>query len=223
MAYYPKSQIKTGFYAYSKADSNDNMSLFVYKGTDTIYEGPYFATSNGQYYSGLSPSAGNNYEIEPYIDPQNDIDINNSLLTTENAAYSFNYNINLDPYYGAPASPNYLGEQIKYDTKIIPGQGINLPTPKDYQIGEFRRYFCKKTNELKYLELDKIMFDKIVKQDPLVVYYLYTPFFLSWKLTGKKEEVAKVNKNIVELTSKRYNLKQFNNFLGNDYTKYYKP
>lgn len=219
MAYYPKSQVQTGLFAYSRDSSTDEGDVFVYRYDTTIfYEGPYFKTSDGKYFSGLSPSSGNNSEIIPYIDPINDIDINSSLLTVENVPYSFNYNTNLDPNYG-----NILSPRKTPQAQVIPGQGINLPTKKDYQIGEFRRYFCKKTNELKYLELDQVMFDKISRKDPLVLYSLYTPFFLSWKLTGLEEEVARVNKNIVDLTSKRYSLKQFGNFLNNNYTKYYKP
>ena len=85
-----------------------------------------------------------------------------------------------------------------------------------------RRYFCKKTNEIIYLEVSKDTYDKLVKQDSTILWQLYLPFNLPWQLTGSKEQVYKVNKNIVELTSVKQKLSMLAEYLKMDFTKYYK-
>jgi hypothetical protein len=47
-------------------------------------------------------------------------------------------------------------------------------------------------------------------------------FTITWILTGNKEQVAKINKNIVELASFRQKLFRFGDYLKFDYLKYYK-
>jgi hypothetical protein len=92
----------------------------------------------------------------------------------------------------------------------------------DYQIGEYRRYFCKKTNEIIYLEINKDTYDKLVGKDSKILYQLYQPFNLPWQLTGDKSQVFIINKNITELTSKQQKLPMLSEYLKNDFTKYYK-
>ena len=59
-------------------------------------------------------------------------------------------------------------------------------------------------------------------KSPDILWQLYAPFNLPWQITGDKEQVARTNKNIVELTSKRLQLPKFGDYLNNNYLKYYK-
>jgi hypothetical protein len=97
-----------------------------------------------------------------------------------------------------------------------------LPTQQDYQNGEFRRYFAKKTNEIQYVEINLDTYTKLVAKNPQVLWQLYEPFNLTWQLTGNKEQVGRVNFNTVELTSKRKKLPRLGDYLKFDYIKYYK-
>jgi hypothetical protein len=112
---------------------------------------------------------------------------------------------------------------IAAPTNIIykPAYNPNTPTPQDYQIGEYRRYFCKKTNEIIYIEINQNTFDKLVAQSQDILWSLYQPFDIPWNLIGVKEQVATVNRNIVLLTMKNLSLPQFDAYLKFDFTKYY--
>ena len=48
-----------------------------------------------------------------------------------------------------------------------------------------------------------------------------TIFFLSWQLTGNKEKVAEVNKNITLLAMKNQRLPNLDEYLQFNWTKYY--
>jgi hypothetical protein len=96
-----------------------------------------------------------------------------------------------------------------------------LPTSQDYQNGEFRRLFAKKTNEIQYIEIDQDTFAKLVAKDPQILWQLYEPFDLTWYLTGNIEDVARINFNTIELTSKRKKLPMLGEYLKFNYIKYY--
>jgi hypothetical protein len=85
-----------------------------------------------------------------------------------------------------------------------------------------RRYFCKKSNEISYLEINKEVYDKLIKNDSTIAFKYYQAFNIPWQLTGNKEQVFTTNKNIVELTMKQQKLPQFDLYLKKDYIKYYK-
>jgi glycosyltransferase involved in cell wall biosynthesis len=96
------------------------------------------------------------------------------------------------------------------------------PTLQDYTVGEFVRYFCKKTNELKYIEIDKNAYTSLANKNGQYDYNLYIPFYIHWQLTGNKQDVYNVNQNIVNLTMQRQKLYQFDNYLKEDYLKFFK-
>jgi len=97
----------------------------------------------------------------------------------------------------------------------------NTPTEKDYQNGTFPRYFCKKANELIYIEISKDTFDKLTNQDPNIYWQLYVPFQVNWKLTGSRADVFRVNRNIVEIAMNKNKLYKFNDYLKKDYLKFW--
>jgi hypothetical protein len=201
--YYPLSQIKTNLYT--------NGGEYVLFNTKENYIGYYWKTSDGKIYTGKTPQDPPASElILADTNPINPVAQNSNIPVIlnqnnfENTTYFNLKNINT---FEIALTPTYYPTQ---------------PTQQDYQIGEFRRYFCKKTNEIQYIEISKDQFDLLVAKDPQILWQLYFPFFIPWDITGTKEQVARVNKNIVDLTMKNLRLPRFNDYLKNDYTKYYK-
>jgi len=197
--YYPLSQITTNLYT-----NGDEYALIS---SNKPYTGYYWRTSQGKSYSGKTPQDLPNEELIPF--------------TPENGPSK---NEIINSYYNKDESSNvrYLNLTNPPPPSLIPYYSPNIPTSKDYQIGEYRRYFCKKTNEIVYLEINLDIYEKLLNQDPKILFHLYQPFNLSWVLIGNKEQVYKINKNTTELTSVKQNLPMLSKYLKEDYTKYYK-
>ncbi len=113
---------------------------------------------------------------------------------------------------------NFIGDKT---VSSIPYSPI-LPRQQDYSNGEFTRYFNIKRNQSIFTEIDKNTYTQFQKQNPDVLWKLYRVFSLSWKLTGTIEEVAQVNKNIVELTEQREKALGLGLYLKENYIQYYK-
>jgi hypothetical protein len=203
--YYPLSQITPNLY------TNGNEYSMVSNLAES-YSGYFYKTSTGKYYTGKTPQDLPNVELIPISSysikttpiPLNIPPINIDQENIRNTSYISITNTNV---IKVVYSPYYNPE---------------LPTDQDYQNGEFRRLFCKKSNELQYIEINEETYTKLLAKDPQILWQLYIPFNISWQLTGDKQQVAKTNKNIVELTSKRLQLFRFNEYLKLDYIKYYK-
>ncbi len=193
--YFPKSQVTPNQYT--------NGGEFQLKSTGQSYAGYYFSTSTGQYFT------GRNQNDNPVLELTS---ISSTVETT---------NINLPEVM--TVEDNAYNNLVAKPTTVLykPAFNPNIPTQQDYQVGEYRRYFCKKTNEIIYLEINENTFDKLVAQSPDILWSLYQPFNIPWNLTGTKEQVATVNRNIVLLTMKDLSLPQFDTYLKFDFTKYY--
>lgn len=98
-----------------------------------------------------------------------------------------------------------------------------LPTPQDYQVGEFTRYFALRRNQPLFTEIDKATFTKYQQKDPQVSWTLYKTFSLFWQLTGDINKVAQTNKNITELTEAREKAFGLSLYLKENWVQYYKP
>jgi hypothetical protein len=122
---------------------------------------------------------------------------------------------------GAPTSSTIFDTYDDFFDKT-PKYYPNTPVESDYNFGSFMRYFCKKANELIYIEISKKTFDKLSDRDPKIYWELYIPFQINWKLTGSKEDVFKVNRNIVEIAVNKNKLYQFDGYLKKDYLKFWK-
>jgi len=205
--YFPKTSTINNLYS--------NGELF-FKGSNKPYKGFYYETYNSRYFVGKTPQ-DQIEQIElikpqsspnktPSFEPQNfdkqPIDLRFS--TRDN----FNYSI---------LKKEPLTETI-YPLPIFNPN----PTPQNYQIGEFRRYFAKKTNEEKYTEISLTTFNELKAQDPKYFFSQYIQFSLPWKLTGEKEQVARTNKNIIELTERQNNIFFLGRFLKFNYLQFYK-
>jgi len=194
MPYFPLSQIKTNLYSNGE---------FVQSNNQELYTGYYWKNSLGKYYTGKSPQDEPTIELLPIPDSFRQTDIIESTPSLDTIAYS-------DTTQTQPPTSN------------IPPYFVTLPTEQDYQIGEFRRYFCKKSNEILYIEISKTSYDLLETKSDSLLWQLYIPFNLPWRLTGTKEEAFRVNRNITVLTSQRLQLPKLGEYLKNDYLKYYK-
>lgn len=192
--YYPKSQIKTNLYT--------NGGEYILASTQEPYIGYYYKISTGQTFSGKTPEATLSIPIIP-VSPQS----NDSSLSPLSS------NIILSEYTSIKP-PSKL-------TKFIPHYDPTLPTTSDYKLGKFTRYFCKKSNELIYIEINKDTYTNLVKQNQEYLWQLYLPFEIPWQLTGNNQQVYDTNKNVTALISQRLRLFNFNLYLKEDYLKYY--
>ena len=196
--YFPKSQITPNLYTNGKE--------FSYSNNKQEYIGYYFKVSTGKYFSGRNQDDRPNEELIPLEADITVTDITTSLDSIVTV---------VDPIY------SYITNQPVPPPTSIPVYNPIIPTQQDYQNGEFRRLFCKKTNEIQYIEIGQDQFDKLIAKDPQILWQLYEPFDLTWQLTGNIEDVARVNFNTVELTSKRRKLPRLGDYLKFDYIKYY--
>ena len=203
--YYPLSQITPNLY------TNGNEYSMVSNLAES-YSGYFYKTSTGKYYTGKTPQDLPNVELIPI-----------SIYSIKTTPIPLNIPpINIDQE--DIRNTSYISITNTNVNKVVysPYYNPELPTDQDYQNGEFRRLFCKKSNELQYIEINEETYTKLLAKDPQILWQLYIPFNISWQLTGDKQQVAKTNKNIVELTSKRLQLFRFNEYLKLDYLKYYK-
>jgi hypothetical protein len=203
--YYPLSQIQTNLYA------NDG---FAIKSTGELYSGYYWKNSSGQYFTGKTPQDTPTQELIIAISTPGGP--NPTPTNTDPSTY-----VEYASFSNEVTDYNTIKDIIPTPV-LVPTYYPTPPTQQDYQIGEFRRYFCKKTNEIQYIEISKDQFDLLVAKDPQILWQLYFPFFIPWDITGNKEQVARTNKNIVDLTMKNLRLPRFNDYIKNDYTKYYR-
>ena len=219
--YYPKSQIKTNLYTYG-----DEYVIIL---TQAAYTGYYFLTSTGQAFTGRTPDDRPNQELTK-VDPvtKNEGGPLGTLKNSSSPIFSAHNPFASDIINEADILSSLDYAQITNTNIFNPSEVLvpyyiaPTPTEQDYQIGEFRRYFCKKGNEILYLEINKTQYDLLVTKNPSILFSLYGPFNLPWQITGVQEEVEKTNRNIVALTSQRLKLPKFGDYLNNNYLKYYR-
>jgi len=200
--YFPLSQISTNL--------STNGDEFVYLTTKQPYSGNYWKTSTGKFYTGKTPQDTPTQELIPVASDTGVTSPTPLLINSYYNQMDDNNEIYIDLV--KPPSPS-----------LPPLYSVNIPTQQDYSIGEYRRYFCKKTNEISYLEINKETYDKLTSQDPTIQYQLYFPFNLPWRVSGNREQVFIINKNITELTSQQLVLPMLSEYLQRDFTKYWKP
>jgi hypothetical protein len=207
--YYPLSQITTNLYT--------NGGEYVYLNNKQNYTGYYWKTSSGKFFSGKTPQDVPFQQLIPIVKAS--IELEN----IKKFFIEFTPEILLNTFGIENEAESYLSlKKLNRNTRILlPYYSLVLPTDQDYQIGEMRRYFCKKINEISYLEINKEVYDKLIKNDSTIAFKYYQPFNIPWQLTGNKEQVFITNKNIVELTIKQQKFPQFDLYLKKDYIKYY--
>jgi hypothetical protein len=217
--YYPKSQITPNLYT--------NGDEFVLSTNNSGYSGYYFKISTGKYFTGRNQDDRPNVELIPVTSLSQDDNntpnpnININVLSLDSTDFlSTQYEVNTDEVLNYFALKNINVYNPPKST--IPYYNPVQPSNQDYQNEEFRRFFCKKTNEIQYIEIDVPTYNKLIAQDPQILWQLYKPFNITWKLTGTIQEVVRINYNIVQLASKTKSLPMLGEYLNFNYIKYRK-
>ena len=208
--YYPKSQIKTNL--------RTQGGEFIISATNQEYKGYYYLTSNGQAYSGKTPSDPTTQLLLP-----ND---QNPLKTTlqGDAEGNVDGSFVLSPPLIFTLPPDYVtSTNLNVSSApLLPKQSYPVVTENDYKLGEFQRYFIKKSNEPKFLEISLEDYRKYISQDRSVMFELYIPFQINWILTGDKEQVYQINKAIAIKAEQDQNLPGFSQYFRDRFTQFYK-
>jgi len=168
----------------------------IYKSTGKIYIGPYYKISSGLLFSGKNPKSQSPQELLSS-------NMNNNVSQKVESINNHNYSILSNNKTNETELPYFLQPP---------------PTEEEYKRGEFIRYFCKKSNEIIYLEIDKTTFNRLKSKDESIYWKLYIPFQIVWKLTGENAE--KQNKYTVETITIKEKLYNFPQYLKEDYKKY---
>lgn len=201
--YFPKSQIKSN--QYTKGGEFQNSS------TQEEYTGFYFETSTGEYYAGKNPT---DFPVFPLVEISNptlinDLNFLNELTPPTTKYFEWTY--------------EYLTSPLPQEANILqPNRIYPTPSAADYTLGEFQRYFLSKTNEPKFIEVDKTQYQKYLDKDENVAYQLYQPFSLPWVISGDRNEAYNVNKKTVERTQKRQQIPGFKSYFKERYDQFYK-
>lgn len=227
MAYLPKHYIKTGLFA--------NPGNFLDRESNQPYSGPYYEIATGQYFTGTGPQDPSTREIIPFGNAEEPgtgyqqvgVAFNLDVKTLRPGESSNSIQNQLDFQVSQPQLiDNYLQAkkypESYYNTRILPYGVTPTPDENDYSIGEYVRYFCKKTNELLYLELDQIQYTALSQKDPKYFWEQYFTFSLPWSLTGDPQQVFKTNQAIVQRRIQNLKLTNFSKYLREDYLKFYK-
>jgi hypothetical protein len=205
--YFPKSQIKPNLYT--------NGGEYILSTTKSEYKGYYYEISSGKKYTGKTPQDGPNIlllistiTLKPI--PSNLEPSSNTIFPTDSPnpiIYS------TDPFNETISKtlPN----------RYLPQFNPTLPTTPDKNLGVFSRYFCKKNNELIYLEIDKQTFTDLSSRSPKIAWDLYTPLTTVWYIKGNKETTYKANKGLISVIEQRQKWYGFSKYLKEDYLKYY--
>jgi hypothetical protein len=158
MQYYPKSQIKTNLYT-------NGVEFSLYVNSQIFYTGYYYKTSTGKVYSGKNPS---DPLTKPLYTPSSAIEDQKSIssltyITIGDSSHiegvdEDKENLDFTQY-------NNISNYKNSISRLVPTSNPTHPTEQDKQNGYFTRYFCKKNNELKYIEINKDMFTKFNSKD----------------------------------------------------------
>lgn len=210
--YFPKNKIKTGLYS--------NGGEFVYEDSKALFSGYYYSLYDGTFFEGKSPTE-NNKKIIKASNPNISSDFPSFTPTVSDSGSALNKDFRVDT-----SSPSLQNKAI-----ILPTNQVqNLPVPYfpkpssfDYSIGQFSRYFCKKTNENVFLEINQNDYASLYNQNSNYVYSLYTPFKTYWLISGDYNKVVETNFKLVASIEKDLQVYGFSKFIEKTggYNKFY--
>lgn len=184
--YYPKSQIKSNLV--TKGNEYRIIS------TREDYKGFYWANSKGEFFTGKNPKDGPSLELEII----NKLDVD--PITGEKLI-----EVLPDSYYVNNLSYNNAKRKsIRNEAPRNPKSSQALPTEEDYKAGKYTKYFVSKTNEIKFIQVDKTEYLKFKNKSPEVNWSLYEPIELEWVIGGDRETAFLTNKASVHSISTKY-------------------
>lgn len=231
MPYYPLSQIQTDLFTNGEEyalisdfdEFNPNTPLSPYKG-------PYFITSEGKSFTGKTPTI-ESIELIP-LNPVTSIPIdsstpsspqissNNFIYITDGPSITDNSNIydnNGEVLYSSN-SFNYISNS---KGRLIPSSYYPILTQEQKDEGQFTRYFMKRTNELRYSEIDKKAYDALESKNEGVAYDLYEPASFVWKIKGNKQEIYTSNKAAAISVEQQSRWPGFSKYFKDKFTQFY--
>jgi hypothetical protein len=193
--YYPKSQVKPNLYT--------NGREYILSTTKEEYKGYYYKISTGQLYTGKNPNVPQPILLEPLTSA--------TLSTPELFTPDQLTKIITSPIQPSPTLPD----------RNIPQFNQIPPTTQQQQNGQFTRYFCKRNNELKYMEISLDTYTQLSTKDPRIAWDLYTPASVLWQTQGDKNTVYASNQSSVYLVEKTQTWYGFSQYFKGDFLKYY--
>lgn len=208
--YFPKSQIITNL--------STNGSEFIVEDTGEYYNGSYFATSNGKFYTGNTPQDGNPLRLIKALN-QTSKDSSTTPLSATKLTTESSPELSNSIYFPR----GYHNSNKTLALPDPPKSSIVFPTEGEYETGEYQRYFLKHNTNNFYLEVTKHTYTNYVNKNSNTQYPLYTPIVINWILIGEPIKVYKVNRNIVLLYEKENNIRGFANYFKGRYLRYYRP
>ena len=198
--YYPKSQYVGNLYT--------DGGQYVIAVSGESYKGYYFKTFNNELYTGKTPEDGT-----PQLLIESDEPVLNSAAPTFEPSVTQPLYISMNSFIPY----NSITPKIRY----LPQSNVTLPTPDDYKQGVFTRYFCKKTNELKYIEIDQKTHSKLASQSNDIAWDLYIPQSIDWYITGNMENTYNLNKSIVNMIETEEKWYGFSQYFKQNFAKYF--
>jgi len=222
--YFPNSQIKTNLYT--------NGDEYILSTTKERYKGYYYKLANGKIYTGKSPndkpnilliifSQSDNNSPQPPL-PEN---YNNNAISLINDVPTYSSILpngeTQEIPYPQEVDPRMYPLNDKFISRLTPLYNPTRPIQKDYDLGVFQRYFCKKNNELIYIEIDKTTFQQLNSNNPQIAWDLYSAISLNWYLTGDKSKTYNANKGLSTLIETQQKWHGFSQYFKENYSKYY--
>ena len=98
--------------------------------------------------------------------------------------------------YASTATYLNLTSNPNINERSLPTPYPPSPTDQDFILGVYTRYFCKKNNENKYMEIDKTTFDKLNSKSKDIAWDLYTPISTLWYLRRDTDPYL-INKRLI--------------------------
>ena len=173
--YIPKSKIQSNLFT--------NGGEYLLNGVD--YTGRYYLLYNGKAYTGIDQYDGTPELLVKYI-PQNALTANDRV--TDGLVFPFERANSTEDYSSINSTIAPLVQ--------APLQYFSNPSPNEISIGEMIRYFLKRFNDQRFVEVNEETYNSIKNKDKKYAWELWIPFEVPWVIKGSEEEVVKSNKQI---------------------------
>ena len=194
--YIPKSKIQSNLFT--------NGGEYLLNGVD--YTGRYYLLYNGKAYTGIDQYDGTPQLLVKYT-PQNSLTANDRV--TDDL---------VSPFERASSTEDYSSITPTVAPLVqAPLQYFSNPSPNEILIGEMIRYFLKRFNDQRFVEVNLETYNGINNKDKKYAWELWIPFEVPWVIKGSEEEVVKSNKQIVYYTEQRYKVRGLAKFLKNNF------
>lgn len=213
MPYYPKSQILP--------NQKTNGREFINPTTGEEYKGDYYKLSSGVTFTGKDPQDGPNIQLFPLPPSSQDSTYNTPSDPFESEGISPIIAERDKNFYRTSINKSYSNLDDSFHERKSPSKAKTIPTEKNYKLGIFTRYFCKKNNELRYFEIDKLTHSFLSSKSTSIAFDLYSSIQLSWYIKGNKQQVYTLNKRLSESIENKNQWYGFSQYFRDKFTQFY--